>query len=334
MTVRVYSSLDTGAPVLSGNFYARLRTILKACLVDGYGSKPAAGWSIVHDLTNGFSLSNGDGVINFVYNGTYDVAVYIMEAVTDGTTALASGVNRRSASWYDGNSTTERNLIYGAQLSIGSNPHWVLVADEKTCIWMHSGGTSTADQTSSSGGATHYFGNYLNALGLTGPGLFCSLGGWPDASGNQRFAYADGRYGMMLRNPYTGLVEQGTTARYGASLPLHTRGGGLFYISSVPKTQMDRLYPVRAGLMCYGTGVNGSSSASSAGLAGYLRGVISEPMLATTKLSQVLTYLGLSNTWQARVQPITLPNSDVWVPMYPHETDAGLFVSLDPAYWG
>lgn len=39
-----YSSADTSAPTLSGTTDS-LNALLKACLVDGYGSQPAAGWS-------------------------------------------------------------------------------------------------------------------------------------------------------------------------------------------------------------------------------------------------------------------------------------------------
>jgi hypothetical protein len=45
MTVRVYRSTDVSAPVLSGTAGA-LCTVLDAVLVNGYGSQPAAGWTI------------------------------------------------------------------------------------------------------------------------------------------------------------------------------------------------------------------------------------------------------------------------------------------------
>lgn len=45
MTVRVYRSTDASAPVLSGTAGA-LCTVLDAVLVNGYGSQPAAGWTI------------------------------------------------------------------------------------------------------------------------------------------------------------------------------------------------------------------------------------------------------------------------------------------------
>lgn len=43
MTIRLYRADDAGAPVLSGTA-GSLIAVLDACLVNGYGSKPAAGW--------------------------------------------------------------------------------------------------------------------------------------------------------------------------------------------------------------------------------------------------------------------------------------------------
>lgn len=44
MTTRLYRSTDTSAPVLTGEA-DKLNALLKACLVDGYGDKTAAGWT-------------------------------------------------------------------------------------------------------------------------------------------------------------------------------------------------------------------------------------------------------------------------------------------------
>jgi hypothetical protein len=51
MTVTVYRSDDASAPVLSGSV-GSLITVLDACLVNGYGTKAAAGWSKAFTGTN------------------------------------------------------------------------------------------------------------------------------------------------------------------------------------------------------------------------------------------------------------------------------------------
>ncbi len=53
MTVTVYSYLDSGAPVLQNDTgVGGIIRILDACLVDGYGSKAAAGWSKAYSGAN------------------------------------------------------------------------------------------------------------------------------------------------------------------------------------------------------------------------------------------------------------------------------------------
>ena len=113
MTIRIYSSLDTGAPILPNRSSQRLidnlLIVLKACLVDGYTGKPSAGWTLAHAHANGFSLSNGEGIISFVHNAANAVQVYLMEAITNGSAALPEGVNRRSGPWFEGATTSNRH---------------------------------------------------------------------------------------------------------------------------------------------------------------------------------------------------------------------------------
>jgi hypothetical protein len=51
MTVRLYRSTDVGAPVLTGQT-GSLVALLDACLVNGYGSVAAAGWTKAFSATN------------------------------------------------------------------------------------------------------------------------------------------------------------------------------------------------------------------------------------------------------------------------------------------
>lgn len=333
MTVRVYTSLDTGAPVLSGTQFARVRQILLACLVNGYGSKPAAGWTIGHDVANGFSLFNGFGYINFV-SGTsnWSHLAYIMEAITDASTALAGGVNRRSAGWYDGSASTERQGFFTGSTGLNStqNPYWSVVADDKTCIFFFGGGATSADSVG--GSCIHYFGQYINSAGLTGVAAFCSLwGSTSDTNSTAYFYYYGNRASMALRNPYTGLVAQGDSARYGASIAVHWRG--VQGSNATNPVQIARLQPVRAALICFGQGLNGLTNSQYSSTVGYLRGLVSEPTLCCLPLSQCMTLFGLPNTWQGRITPITLPNGKQWLPLYATSNDIGGFVSLDPADW-
>ena len=64
MTVRIYKSTDSGAPTLTGQAFS-LISLLLACLVDGYGSKAAAGWTKPYTGTN---LASGN-VLRFNVQG-------------------------------------------------------------------------------------------------------------------------------------------------------------------------------------------------------------------------------------------------------------------------
>lgn len=60
MTVQLYRHDDASAPVLTGQV-GSLTTLLDACLVNGYGSKTAAGWSIAYTATNKRAYKQGSG---------------------------------------------------------------------------------------------------------------------------------------------------------------------------------------------------------------------------------------------------------------------------------
>lgn len=61
MTVRVYRWDDASAPVLSASAGA-LPSLLKSVLVDGYGAKPAAGWTCPYDGSNDKGFTNARAV--------------------------------------------------------------------------------------------------------------------------------------------------------------------------------------------------------------------------------------------------------------------------------
>lgn len=60
MTVTVYYSTDASAPSLTGSA-GSLIAVLDACLVNGYGAKPAAGWTKAFAGTNLASYRTGTG---------------------------------------------------------------------------------------------------------------------------------------------------------------------------------------------------------------------------------------------------------------------------------
>jgi len=69
LPVTMYRSTDAGAPVIISGKPSEYLTVLKKCLVDGYGEKLAAGWSVVDEVSAPpyLALSNSDanGVLMF-----------------------------------------------------------------------------------------------------------------------------------------------------------------------------------------------------------------------------------------------------------------------------
>lgn len=148
MTVRVYRWDDASAPVLTGEV-GSLTALLKACLVTGYGSKAAAGWSNPYSATNVEAFTNSSAAGGTGYwikvshtNATY-ANVFAYESI-DGsgnltnqfptTAQLAAGV-----CWYASStaSTTQRP--------------WMIAADAKRAyLWVgYSVATTTGLVTTS-----------------------------------------------------------------------------------------------------------------------------------------------------------------------------------------
>lgn len=83
----VYYSDDPGAPVVS-NGQDAFYQILRACLVDGYGDKSAAGWAVVYDDWSAsgnasFTNAGSSGVVGLKRTGVSNLSpfVYVAEAM-------------------------------------------------------------------------------------------------------------------------------------------------------------------------------------------------------------------------------------------------------------
>ena len=147
MTVTVYKGNDTGAPTLSASL-GDLNAIIKACLVDGYGSKSGAGWTLELEdapnhkmiLRNNPTTGNGryyrfqdDGVPYSGFSGTgnHIATMRGCESYTDIDTTAGNFPN------VDGADTSDNSTFYGVSIAKGNsatNPHaWMIFADDRTC---------------------------------------------------------------------------------------------------------------------------------------------------------------------------------------------------------
>lgn len=200
----VYSSRDLGSPGrnLTGNNQNRLKQVLKACLVDGYGDKPGAGWTMVHEHENGFSMSNGFGVINFVSNttmfggnlGSDMIGVALAEGVNDTSNALLGAENIKSGGSVSGLKNIHVINARPIQLEAPSL-NWSVYATEKTAILVY---FSRYVNT----GCLFYFGEYDSYLGEDN---FIALGGGDLPTYRDAYSFSQGN--TTLRNLSTGLVD-------------------------------------------------------------------------------------------------------------------------------
>ena len=130
MAVTVYRSTDASAPLLT-NSNGSLIAVLRACLVDGYGSKPPAGWTAPFTGTNLIAFKEGTGGNNRylrVYDGGADASSHRVANVRayETMTAVSTGTGPcPTPGQVSGNGATISYFQVGR-----STPHasWVVVA--------------------------------------------------------------------------------------------------------------------------------------------------------------------------------------------------------------
>lgn len=138
MTVRVYrwDDAETGVPVLNYSAGA-LTTLLKKCLIDGYGSKAGAGWTLAYNGTNEYGFTNsvaaggsGKGVkVSHASNSIYPIFVGF-ESIDSGTGATTDSFPTT------GQVSTGLIAVVSATADTTARP-WMMVADEKRFyLWI------------------------------------------------------------------------------------------------------------------------------------------------------------------------------------------------------
>lgn len=145
MTVRLYQSTDASAPSLTGQV-GSLTSLLDAILVNGYGSKTAAGWTIAYTATNKRQYAMASG-------GT-GRQLYIDD------TAPSTAKEARATGWVGGSAlntgtrqfptTSQMTAPSGAVVSRKSTSAdstaraWNAVADGHTLyLWVYTGDFTT-----------------------------------------------------------------------------------------------------------------------------------------------------------------------------------------------
>ena len=126
LPVTVYRSEDAGAPQLGTRTPSEIIAILRACLVDGYGTKAAAGWSVAFEDAGTYKIAfrnstvNGAGGYVQVWSntGANTTAASTLYKAANGMTGLDTFINAGYTEVLHGTNTdTGRWMIIATSVS-------------------------------------------------------------------------------------------------------------------------------------------------------------------------------------------------------------------------
>ena len=161
MTVRIYQSTDASAPVLTGTVGA-LTALLDAVLVNGYGSKTAAGWSIAYTTTNKrvYTMASGGTGFSVYIDDTGPGAGAAREARATGF-EVPSGLGTGTGQFPTAAQSTigiGAVVIRKSTTADSTARPWFIVADGHTFYLF----ADTGDFTGPSQGLPFYFGDFFS----------------------------------------------------------------------------------------------------------------------------------------------------------------------------
>ena len=324
---RFYSWDDDGSPgrALTGNLQNRLKQILVACLVNGYGSKPGAGWTLEHEHANGFTLSNGDAYVNFVSNlpanapypamSPWAIHLYAAESIQAGHDGpVIRGLNVCSGPYRDGFSEVAGYPRHGFEAinplsNQMSSMQWTLIADEKTFSISVSSNNAATLATAQ---FTLYIGSIKSQLGLISD--FIMLGG-------SNAVYSSGGECRTLCGGFTSLRDLSTGAL------------GYTAISTRPFAMKPNEYPALSfsGPVPSEIRLRSPVIFSGDGYVGDLRGVVYDDIISSDGWPTYLRSLGFSGgSFADRGKVLTVGDFKY---AYIIGYGGGFVMTNDPAFW-
>lgn len=247
---RVYHRDQPGVPVIPYNsgqggvaHFAALKVVLKACLVSGYGSTPAAGWSLIAEGTNYIVLRNGSASgyvgITWVAGASGLLRVYLLKTFTGMSGDIPQGDGLKSgtaAALGAPQGVASQSPFYASDSS-----SWYVVADSKTAViaWVGWGANMNLDN-----GFNGVAGHTLY-IGEDSSGNVISVGGGNssvDSGNNSVYGGLFGGAGFTaLVNPLTGLlVGSGAISVYMPGFPPSISGGRQDVIAKAPSATLSK----------------------------------------------------------------------------------------------
>ena len=320
----VYHRDDSGAPTFEFStnvtgiaHFTALKTILKACLVSGYGSKAAAGWVLIAEGERHLVLRNGSasGYVCFTsVAGTSHVTIYLASTFTGMAGDVMTGAGLKTGTGANGSSFQHRLWIPVLAWASASTT-WYVLADEKTFYFQGGGGSFLFEFSTSDIGA-------MNPLyvGEDSQGNFIAVGG-QNTDSSQPFAYFGPEGMTVLRDPATGLLVGAgsiTTFMPGVRLSLNSSAlATLEYVVALPDAP---LCHVRWGASV---------------MAGRLRGQALCPQIALHYPSpgaRCLGHVGALNSRNLNT-PIPLGGAHTYLMGVAYAGSATRIVTNNPEFW-
>ncbi len=197
--------------VLDQAHFDAFRVILKACLVDGYGLVPAAGWELIHSAANSIVLRNGthSGYVCFQRTPSTSSLVTVWLAATySGVDAAGKIIGDGVRSGTAANSSAPHRLQVRALAARSESSTWAMVADNETFVLSMSGSSSVAPIEVTGVAGQSYEANLTFYCGSDSFGDFICAGGANSESSSAsldtaRFSSAGF---TCLKHPDTGLL--------------------------------------------------------------------------------------------------------------------------------
>lgn len=322
----VYHRDQAGAPAVTFSTTTSVRfesfkTLLKACLVDGYGAYPAAGWELVAEDSSYIVLrpATQSGYVCFALSGSV-IRVSVAATYTGVSGSYIQGDGAKSGI---SSGNTAPHILYTYMLTNSSSSSWSIVADERTFICnftVYDGSPNTPTPNDYSTGS---YGSTMFYAGEDSAGNFMVVGGG-SATGTGASA-PDGLFTdpavTSLKNPRTGLLVSADSL--GAYFTLYNLIGSaqmttLSEAAVFPEVQLVKVPWVVPGHFC-----------------GFLRGMVSVPMLSRLFFKSVFEALGLSGVNSRNVTvPFSLDGVNNWIPAIINPMrNPPMLITDAPEYW-
>lgn len=317
----VYHRDDAGAPALSYGTsssmgFVALKTILKSCLVTGYGSRAAAGWELIAEDTNYLVLRNGShtGYVCFTWlTGTNYVTIYMSETYIGVVNNVMQGIGLKTGIAAS-NSVPQR--FYVAMFAYSSaGGTWAMVADAKSFVLCAPSNGSSAGTAQSAGVGDYGLMLYVGDDSLAN---FVAIGGINSSSDTNPVSQFSGMHGFTsLRDPSSGLLVDG------GSLVVYTPG---FQIATPTHSAVLTVRDVALTEVFWaGGGVQ----------AGRLRGIATPSHLSRMWASHAAQSIGFSGDLTTRNcnTPINLGDGHTYFPTIKASGSAFFLMTNNPEFW-